>query len=185
MRNRIGAAVVGFAATGAVLTAGPASADMHWTKADASGYSAQAQRAGLTAKQAEALQQKVDRHLAKVPDSRQTGPNTIAFPGGKVVVEVPGGQYSGALRSPYSDCRFEFCGGEDSGTAYSWDQCRKYDVRHMSGPGFWWNSQIDRMRVHMYGAQGERIYTTPNAYSEDKSANWSPVYWIKTCIPAK
>lgn len=187
LRHRIGAAALGVTAACTVLTAAPAAADPRGTSGAASGFAAQAHRAGLGPQEVEALQRKVDGYLAKVPDSRQTGPNTVAFPGGHVTVGVPGEKHPRDLRDPlrsFADCGTALCGWENSDrtTVYVWEGCWKHDVRHLSGPGVWWNAQRGQMRAHMYGAQGNRIYTTPNAYSEDLTANWSPVYWLKPCV---
>ncbi|MFF4490057.1 hypothetical protein ACFY0F_26820 [Streptomyces sp. NPDC001544] len=179
-------AMTGILALAFSAQAGPA-------EAASSSYTAQAQRAGLTATQAKALQQKVNE-VADQTHGRQTGPNTVAFRGGNVTVAVPGEKYARDLRDTYTpaasdSCPYgNFCGFTGSaytGTEYDFYYCGSYDThRYLLFGGSWSNNQTKHRRVKMYGSDGSRIYTTPNAFYHTASGDWGPVYSLETCIPA-
>jgi hypothetical protein len=161
------------------------------TTSPASPYADQVQRAGLSEAQAAALQKKVDGYLART-HGRQTGPNTIAIPGGQATVGVPGERYARDLRTtlqPHTamSCNYgNFCAvmDADQGTQYDFYYCGGYDVSYLYGPGAWINNQTQSRRVRMHGSSGSTIYTTPNAFSQDPTADWSPVYSLTTCVAA-
>ncbi len=156
-------------------------------------YAAQAQRAGLTAKQTRILQQRVDEVVART-HGRQIGPNTVAFRGGKATVAVPGERYARDLRTTYApaasdSCPYgNFCGY--TGSAYTGDEydfyyCGYYNTSsYLLSGGSWGNNQTQHRRVYMYGSGGTVIYTTPNAFYHTASGDWGPVYGLKTCITA-
>ncbi|MFE2490093.1 hypothetical protein ACFXGR_44035 [Streptomyces mirabilis] len=141
-------------------------------------------------------------HLAQTPTvvgplapqfaGRQTGPNTVAFRGGKVTVAVPSEKYARDLRTTYApaasdSCPYgNFCGY--TGSAYTGDEydfyyCGYYDTSsYLLSGGSWSNNQTQHRRVYMYGSRGTVIYTTPNAFYHTASGDWGPVYDLKTCI---
>lgn len=155
-------------------------------------YTVQAERAGLTTEQTVALQKQVGVYLAQT-HGRQTGPNTIAVPGGQITVAVPGEKYARDLRTTLSplasasSCSYEnFCSytaANYGGTERDYYYCGYYNVDY-SGSGSWVNNQTGHKRVYMYGSAGTVIYTTPNAYYASSTGNWTPVYGLKTCITA-
>ncbi|MEU8998422.1 hypothetical protein AB0C95_26955 [Streptomyces caniferus] len=183
------AVAAALAATAVLGTGGTAHANSSWT--------AQARQAGLTAPEATALQKRVDSYLPAMRDSYQSGPNTIGFPGGQITVAVPGERHARDLRTtpgPLAamNCNYgNFCATMD-GNATQWDfyYCQYYDVASgsptLAGPGAWINNQTHSRRVRMYGSGGstDPIYTTPNAFYQDPSANWDPVYGLRTCVAA-
>lgn len=148
----------------------------------------QAKSAGLTQTQALVLQRKVDSYLERTARGHQTGPNTIAFPGGQITVAVPGERYARDLRTTHApleamNCNYgNFCATVDGdSTQRDYYYCGTYGVGY-SGSGAWINNQTQSRRVRMNLTNG-RTYTTPNAFYQDPTANWTPVYQLTTCIP--
>ncbi|MFD8396154.1 peptidase inhibitor family I36 protein [Streptomyces sp. NPDC059680] len=156
-------------------------------------YAAQAERAGLTARQAHALQRTVDKLIVRT-HGRQTGPNTIAFRGGDVTVADPGEKYARDLRTTFAPAASDSCpyanfcaytGASYTGHRYDFYSCTKTDTSsYLLTGGSWSNNQTQHRRVYMYGSSGSVIYTTPNAFYHTPNGDWSPVYAIKTCITA-
>lgn len=149
----------------------------------------QAKSAGLTQAQALVLQRKVDSYLERTARGHQTGPNTIAFPGGQITVAVPGERYARDLRTTHApleamNCNYgNFCvtvAGD--ATQKDYFSCGTYGVGY-SGSGAWINNQTHSRRVRMNLTNGQ-TYTTPNAFYQDPTADWTPVYQLTTCIPA-
>jgi hypothetical protein len=148
----------------------------------------QAKTAGLTGARTLALQRKVGRHLARTPQGHQTGPNTIAFPGGQITVTVPGERYARDLRTTHSplsamNCNYgNFCVTVDGDPVQlDYYYCGTYGVDYY-GTGAWINNQTNSRRVRMNLTDG-RTYTTPNAFFQDPTADWTPVSQLTTCVP--
>ncbi|MFF2520945.1 hypothetical protein [Streptomyces liangshanensis] len=76
----------------------------------------------------------------------------------------------------------QFCGySSQAGYGLSWG-CGSTGIS-WSGGGWWYNNLTGtRKKVAMFGSGGNRIYTTPNAPSQDTTANWTPVYSLLVCV---
>ncbi|MEW2306243.1 hypothetical protein AB0958_40905 [Streptomyces sp. NPDC006655] len=175
----------------ALLAGSPASA----APGSAVSFTAQARAAGLTAAQAGALQDEVNRDLASL-GGKQVAPNRIQLEGATLYLAVPGEAHprdltAGTGATPFYDpCAG---GGADhlhmcaySKTYYTGSEldmysCKRYYVSTWSGPGSWDNEQSDGTVAYMYGPTGAFVYKTPPAPSWDATGNWSSVHSIVNC----
>ncbi|UQA96665.1 hypothetical protein [Streptomyces halobius] len=177
---------------GALMTAGPASAGQEATTA---GFTAQARAAGLSASQADALQEKVKRYLDTM-GGKQVAPDRIQLDGGMVYLTVPGEKNPRDLAAEagaapyYNPCAG---GGADykhmcayrstnfSGDTVDMYTCKRYYFSTWGGRGSWDNNQTTGTVARMYNPSGSLIYRTPPAHSWDANGSWDPVRSIVNC----
>ncbi|BAU81211.1 hypothetical protein SLA_0256 [Streptomyces laurentii] len=180
---------------GTAAAVGQASADTS-AAPRAGDFAAQARAAGLSAAQARVLQDSVDAQLA-LEGGTQTAANEITLPGGvDLLVPLPGESKARDLDAPATrntgtlappaDCgSYTFCAYSGEGfTGVVKRQMRCSDTPlsiGWSGNGSWSNNQSSGTRARMYGSGGNLIYTTPGAYSEDRSGSWTPVFKVDAC----
>ncbi len=186
-------AVLGGAA--ALLMALPAQAST--ATSAVSPFADQGRAAGYSAAQLTALQQEV-RHYQDLYGGRQTALNKIEFPGGKVLIPLPGEKRARELGAKVTAgsymgcdvewmCLFEYSGY--SGTVVDQSRfdmwfCNKRPV-YWNTHGSWVNNQTaDTVGIfyHVYpdGHEGVWGYTgLPLAYQPD--ADWQQVSSVRNC----
>lgn len=174
----------------AVVGGGTASAST-----DATGFTAQAEAAGLSARKADALQDKVDGYLAKFKgQGKQVSPNQIDLGGAVLNVAVPGEAQPRQLVAPASSvlavhqcngpayyewfCAYEYenRGGDNIGM---WT-CANYLIPWAS-TGSWENNQTTGTRptMHFVSIPSQRM---PAAWAIQRTGvQWGPVYSITNC----
>lgn len=188
------AAAIALALASAVATAGQAVAGT--AAGSAAEFGAQSRAAGLTSAQSRALQADVDARLAR-EGGVQTAANEITLANGtEILLVLPGETYArdldaparrnaGTLAAPSSCGSYTFCayrGANFTGEVKRQKLCSEtIDVSSWTGTGSWSNNQSSGTRARMYGGSGELRYTTPGAYSEDRSGSWNTIFKIDAC----
>ncbi|MFZ3492418.1 hypothetical protein ACODT5_04110 [Streptomyces sp. 5.8] len=187
------AAAIALALAGCLVTAGQATAGT--TATAGSEFRAQSRSAGLTAAQARTLQSVVDARLAQ-EGGEQTAANEVTLANGtEILLVLPGETYArdldaapraaGTLAAPTSCGSYTFCAyrGENfSGEVKRQKVCSEtINVSTWTGNGSWSNNQSSGTRAKMYGSAGDLRYTTPGAYSEDRSGSWNTIFKIDAC----
>lgn len=154
-------------------------------------FAAQARAAGLTAKQADALQAKADKYLAKLGSSAtQVAPDKIVLKGAVLFLAVPGEAHPRGLSSaadaqlaascPY----YNFCAY--SGEGYTGDpilmeQCYETFYIPWYTTGSWKNNQTPGTQPLLTFTNGS-TWLMPGAYAVQSSGvGWSPVSNIVPC----
>ncbi|MDG4857669.1 peptidase inhibitor family I36 protein [Streptomyces sp. T-3] len=156
-------------------------------------FSAQASAAGLTGAEARTLQNSINAQIRE-SGGTQTAANEIALPdGSEMLFPLPGEKHARDLdtpvqtngtRAPSSCGSYTFCaysGTNFTGTVKRQKLCNEPMDITWSGNGSWSNNQSSGTRARMYGSSGQLIYTTPGAYSEDRSGSWTPVHKVDAC----
>lgn len=151
-------------------------------------FAAQARAAGLSATQANRLQQEAARYISKYGGT-QAALNVVDFRGGRIVFVVPGERYARDLATQShvlaaASCAYQyFCAF--NGTSYTRSELQYYycveDVMPWSTEGSYINNQTPGVRAAWYGSANTEIYVTPSAYSQDPRVDWAPFYGIKPC----
>jgi hypothetical protein len=180
------------AAAVAVLSmglAGPASAQPTHTQG---AFAEQARTAGLGRGDAEALQTKVDRYLAR-HDGRQVAANEIALADGAVLtVTVPGEKYVRELNTSAKsraaaqwDCDQDyFCMYRQElgmGDRLSLYFCQDYALQDWTGRGSYYNLQTRGTQALMKNQNRTVIEPTPAAPFSNASYDWTPVWYVRPC----
>lgn len=152
-------------------------------------FAAQVANAGLTAAQAEQLQNKVDGYLAGF-GGVQVSANKIDLNGlGAIVVAVPGERYAHDLAEPQSVGTLDVCHYRYfclyRGTGYTGDQldlyhCQTYSLSSWVGEGSYINNQTFGTVAHLMDYHHVTI-TYSGAYDPDPYYNWNPIWFIKPC----
>ncbi|MGW9433091.1 peptidase inhibitor family I36 protein [Streptomyces decoyicus] len=179
----------------AVVMVGTVTAADASTVAREHGFATQARAAGLTSSQAQELQDRIDTRLAEL-GGVQTAANEISLPNGsELLLPLPGEVRARDLDAPRQtknvqapdSCAFHtFC-------AYYREHFMGEVLRQKlcdelltipgswSGPGSWSNNQSTGTVARMYDDRDMLVYTTRGAYSEDRTGNWSSIYWVDAC----
>jgi hypothetical protein len=161
-------------------------------------FTAQAIHAGLTTRQAQALQARVDTYRAEV-GGIQTAANEIRLPGGRLLLTLPGettarpiGNSSPTTVTPACSfpncCPYKhFCGyshQNGQGDLFDKSVCNnQYEVPDSFNTyGSWVNNQTSGTVATFEDSWGVPIYLTPRAFSYDNSYDWHPVWYIEVCI---
>jgi hypothetical protein len=173
----------------AVGLAGPASADTAQTPA---AFDKQVRAAGLSRGEANALQAKVDRYLAR-QDGRQVSANEIALAdGAKLTVTVPGERYvremstSAASRAAAQwECDYTyFCMFRQTlgmGDRLALYHCQDYALQNWTGDGSYYNNQTPGTRALFKNQNRNVIHTTLGAPFSVASYDWTPVWYVRPC----
>lgn len=186
MRSKIGVflGVVALAVLAVVAGAGTASAS--------TGFTAQAEAAGLSAEKADALQAKVDAYLVTLKGrGTQVSPNQIDLGGAVLNVTVPGETEPRQLGT--SGARVIQC---QNGTLYGWFCAYQYEYRggdHIgmyncdnyfipwASTGSWENNQTAGTTPRMHYVSGG-YGPMPPAYSRQfTGVGWNGVHSITNC----
>jgi len=182
----LAAAVVAVLSVG---VAGPASADTTHTPA---AFAQQARAAGLSRADADALQTKVDRYLAR-HDGRQIAANKIDLgDGATLTVTVPGEKRVRDLNTSTTsraaaqwECRQEyFCMYRDVlglGDRLDLYYCQDYALQDWTGDGSYYNLQTRDTRALMKDRNRTVIDITPGAPYGNPSYDWTPVWYVRPC----
>lgn len=153
-------------------------------------FAAQAREAGFSAREAAGLQGRVDEYLATW-GGKQTAANKISKKGADLILALPGQARTRDLSQP-RDAADEICYGGQF-CAYKENafhggpsdmiimhDCSTYYIPFGPG-GSWINHKQEGTRAKMLDRDEDVVYTTPPAYSEDATADWSPIYWVDPC----
>ncbi|MFI8895552.1 peptidase inhibitor family I36 protein [Streptomyces paradoxus] len=176
-------------ALSAVALTGPASAETARTPA---AFDQQARAAGLSRDDADALQAKVDRYLAR-QDGRQVSANEIALAdGAKLTVTVPGERYVRDLSTPAAsraaaqwECDYTyFCMFRQTlgmGDRLALYHCQDYALRDWTGDGSYYNNQTPGTQAVFKNRNRTVIHTTLGAPFSVASYDWTPVWFVRPC----
>ncbi|MDK1344613.1 hypothetical protein QNO09_15090 [Streptomyces sp. 378] len=173
----------------AVGLAGPASAE---TTPPHAAFDEQARAAGLSRDQADALQAKMDRYLAR-QDGRQVSANEIVLAdGATLTVTVPGEKYArelstsaGSRAAAQWECDYGyFCMFRQQlglGDRLALYHCQDYALQNWTGDGSYYNHQTPGTRALFKNQNRNVIFTTPGATHSEPSYNWTPVWYVRPC----
>ncbi|MEU3937362.1 peptidase inhibitor family I36 protein [Streptomyces sp. NPDC029044] len=187
--KRYASLAVAALALSAVGLTGPASADTARTPA---AFDKQARAAGLSRDDADALQAKVDRYLAR-QDGRQVSANEIALAdGAKLTVTVPGERYVRDLSAPTArraaaqwECDYTyFCMFRQTlgmGDRLALYHCQDHALQNWTGEGSYYNNQTPGTRAVFKNRNRNVIHTTPDAPFSVASYDWTPVWFVRPC----
>lgn len=184
--RRISTALAAGALAAGLFTGGVASAHT-----SPSAFRAQAVAAGLTAKEATALQNGVDAILAK-DGGRQTAANEIRYTDGRLLLPLPGEKYARELGmsgdapaaahtcTPGALCGYS--GSQYTGAEREWFSCtfHKKPSDWTSG-GSWYNNQTPGRVGNWYDANKRWLGSTPPAPYGTKYGQWRGVGYVKPC----
>lgn len=184
MRKTLALIIAG-AGIAAGSAAGPASAAV--SGPEVTGFTAQAQSAGLTTSQASELQTKVDGVLAKHPGSTQVSANKVAAKGVNIIVAVPGESAARDLALPKATsnamapigCAYGNLCVTVVGYQYNFYLCGNYPLDGWYGNGVFVNNQ-SRGTVAIFHNQGGGVLWSSVAYQEG-TLTWDPVWSITPC----
>ncbi|MEV5356174.1 peptidase inhibitor family I36 protein [Streptomyces sp. NPDC086081] len=169
--------------------AGPASAGTAQSRA---AFGEQARAAGLSRGEADALQAKVDRYLAR-HDGRQVAANEIALAdGATLTVTVPGEKAVRDLSTPTGtraaaqwECEDGyFCMYRQQlglGDRLAFYHCQDYALQGWTGDGSYYNHQTPGTRALFKAQNRNVIFITPGATYSEPSYNWTPVWFVRPC----
>lgn len=143
--------------------------------APASDYTAQARAAGLTATQADALQDRVDDFLASHPTARQIAADRLTIPGGAVTLDVPGTDVGVTAISCSSGW---LCIRDGYGDRYDYYYCGLYEFWGI-GNGEFNNNQSSGTVARFYNENGSLRWT--NTAKDTGTASWTPVWFVRPC----
>ena len=176
-------------ALSAVALTGPASAET----AMPAPFDQQARAAGLSRDDADALQAKVDRYLAR-HDGRQVSANEIALAdGARLTVTVPGERYVRDLTTPPAsraaaaqwECDYTyFCMFRQTlgmGDRLALYHCQDHALRDWTGEGSYYNNQTPGTRAVFKNQNRNVIHTTLGAPFSVASYDWTPVWFVRPC----
>ncbi|MFJ1753568.1 hypothetical protein [Kitasatospora sp. NPDC088134] len=188
-RVTVTAVTVALALAGTAAAVGPAAAT-----GGHGAFAAQARSAGLSPAQARTLQAQVDAEIA-AEGGVQTAANQVTLASGtEVLLPLPGEstardlgapapRTATSLAAPSSCGSYTFCAysGENfTGTVKRQKLCSEPMSIPWVGNGSWSNNQSSGTRARMYNGS-TLIYTTPGAYSEDRSGSWTSVSKVDAC----
>ncbi len=115
----------------------------------------------------------------------------MEFTGGNIVFAVPGTSprqltANSTVIPLDSSCAYlYFCGWENNnftGSKFSVEACGVYKyIGWYTATGSWKNNQSAGTRAGFYDFNHHLLSYTPPAYSQSKTGNWMPVYWVKPC----
>lgn len=168
------------AASASALTAGAAT-----TSQD---FNAQARAAGLTAAEAEQLQQRVNTRLEQL-GGKQVAANKIVYDtGGFLLLNLPGEKYARELGQPIgiqASCTYTyFCawsGLDFTGEERAEFRCAVLIIIPWAGSGSWINNQTLGTRANFLRADKSVLSTSFGAPSWTSSFYWTPVFYIDVC----
>ena len=145
------------------------------------GFTARSRAAGLTAAQADALQAKADRYLARLDEpATQVAPDLIRLKGAELHLTVPGTTQR-APGCPY----YYFCAY--SGERFTGDWILQKDCwveRYIpwTGHGSWINNQTRGTQPLLEFTNGD-LWWMPGAYAQQATGvGWDPVFSITACF---
>jgi hypothetical protein len=199
MFRKRGIVVALLAVAATLFTAGPASAapdgsggrvkvDLTATAPAASvraDFAGQARAAGLTAKQAAALQGKADAYLAKLGKGvTQKTFNKIALPGADLYLTVPGEAQPRGVAATYC-AYYYFCaysGERQTGDSIHMYDCGVYNYIPWVSTGSWVNNQTRGTRPWLQFWTDGSWWQMPGAYAQQLTGvGWYPVDGIIPC----
>ncbi|MGA8114716.1 MAG: hypothetical protein WCA46_13705 [Actinocatenispora sp.] len=163
--------------------------------AGAGGFAAQAREAGYSPAQSAALQHKVDRYVALM-HGRQVAINKVEFPGGDVLLPLPGEKRARELgavtpAASYHGCAYaHMCLFPDrsyAGTKIDMVYCYEMDIPDgwRSRHGSWSNNQTAGTQgifYHWYPGHRWGVWgLTGNPPAAQPDADWAPVASVRNC----
>jgi len=171
------AAATGTATASSNAATGTATASSN-TASSHPDFGTQARSLGLTSAQANTLQAQVNSYLSKLGGS-QVAINKINLDNkGYVLFPLPGKKAAANFCSLYYFCAYSQPNFD--GLAINMYKCGLYSIP-FKGIGSWANNQTKGTRAAMYDTTGKLIYTTPGAYSQDTSGDWTPIASVRNC----
>ncbi|MFC8434920.1 hypothetical protein [Streptomyces sp. NPDC057253] len=156
-------------------------------QASQSGFLSQARAAGLTSAQAEALQEEVDRYVARTGGT-QISANQVDLHGATLSVPVPGEARPRTFGTTDVHCNYGadyeyFCAYSETnfkGASIAWWACGVEKFIPWNGEGSWDNNQTPGTRARIYYLRDSAL--TPAAPSRKLyGENWANVRKIKGC----
>ncbi|WET76827.1 hypothetical protein P3102_22245 [Amycolatopsis sp. QT-25] len=153
-RTRFATVLAALTTTAVLFPAAPASADVGAVKA-------------------RQIQERVDRYLAAIPDSRQVAPGRLAIPGGELTV---GDTERQACRHGWL-CTWKYDNGFDKINYY---RCGTYPLPNWVGRGGFENSQTDNTYTAFKRADGS-VVRASYAYDFYDDMDWTPVWHVLVC----
>ncbi|MFI5845573.1 hypothetical protein ACIA8K_38305 [Catenuloplanes sp. NPDC051500] len=162
------AATALLAASAGIANAAPATPD----------FGAQAQRAGLSAAEAQALQDRVDAVRVSVPGGRQVSANEVRWDG--LTATVDAGPHAGsALTTAAISCSYlSFCINV-GGTAFKFTACRYWDLTNWEGVSPYNNNQSSGTVFRAYDNNYNQVWSSTAPASG--SVNVTPWWHLKPC----
>ncbi|MFF4274249.1 peptidase inhibitor family I36 protein [Streptomyces sp. NPDC001536] len=157
-----------------------------------SAFGEQVRAAGLSRDDADALQTKVDRYLAR-HDGRQVAANEIALgDGATLTVTVPGERYVRDLGTSAEsraaaqwECDQEyFCMYREQlgmGDRLALYYCQDYALQDWTGEGSYYNLQTRGTQALLKNKNRTVIHVTPGAPYGNPSYDWTPVWYVRPC----
>ncbi|MFF0432875.1 peptidase inhibitor family I36 protein [Streptomyces sp. NPDC004327] len=156
----------------------------------ANDFSAQAERAGLTAAQARSLQQRVDGYLAE-NHGTQIAANKIALPGGELLLTLPGERKVRDLDAPKAGLGVTSACPSTYVCAYKYENftgdqlnlftCNTLNLINWYTTGSWINAQRSTLYAKFYDSDKILRWTSPGGYSSDAHADWRWVWYLSPC----
>lgn len=143
--------------------------------APAPDYAAQSRAAGLTATQADKLQDRVEEYVTSHKGARQVAADKVAIPGGDVTLAVPGTTPGTTAISCSSGW---LCIQDGYGDRYNYYYCGYYDFWGI-GDGVFNNNQTWGTVAKFYNRDGSLRWT--NTAKDTGTASWTPVWHIRPC----
>ncbi|MEV7275608.1 hypothetical protein [Streptomyces sp. NPDC093111] len=156
-------------------------------------FAAQAAGAGLDAAQARALQKRVDGYLAR-SGGTQTGANTIALPGGELVLALPGERTARDLdatavpdgpEDPIAGCRYSYVCAymyeNFTGDRFDMFTCNNLFRITWNTTGSWINHQRSTLYARFYDRDKIVRWTSDGGLDYDASADWRWVWYVSPC----
>ncbi|MFJ4244813.1 hypothetical protein ACIP17_29920 [Streptomyces iakyrus] len=178
----------------ALLSVGWAGSASAGTAPTSAVFDEQASAAGLSRDEADALQAKVDRYLAR-QDGRQVSANEIVLAdGARLTVTVPGERYvremnTSATTASRSAAQWEcdytyFCMFRQTlgmGDRLALYHCQDYALQNWTGEGSYYNNQTPGTRAVFKNQNRNVIDTTLAAPFSVASYDWTPVWFVRPC----
>ena len=146
------------------------------TAAQAPDYVAQAKARGLTAAQADRLQNRVEEFLDKHPDSKQIAAGKATIPGGTVTFAVPGA--TTASTAAITCGSGWLCIEDGYGNRYEYFKCGYYDF-YGAGDGVFTNNQTSGTVARLFNHDGSLRWW--HWAKGSGTASWTPVWHIRPC----
>jgi hypothetical protein len=141
-------------------------------------FDTQARSLGLSSAQADTLQAQVNSYLSKLGGT-QVAINKINLNNkGYVLFPLPGKKAAANFCYLHYFCAYSQ--PNFNGTAINMYTCALYSIP-FKGNGSWVNNQTKGTRATMYDPTGKLIYTTPGAYSQATSGDWTSVKSVRNC----
>ncbi len=201
--RKIGLALGTMAVSASFALAGPASAQTLATEAAPTGvspsqagstlatdtgrqgaFAQQAKQAGLSTKQADALQKRVDRVLGQHSQAKQVSANKVLLDGASVTLRAPGQKVAHNLadgieaKGKYICKEGHLCMRVHGNVKDFW-KCKTWRLKGWTGDGPFVNNQTDGTVARFYNQDGsERWHSV--AFQRG-TATWDPIWSIKVC----